>query len=120
MITQVNLSLVTRMNVVESTMTSRLKDIVRMNPPIFLVSKVGEDPQEFLDGLYNVLSVMRVTSSEKVYQVSYTQWKDNRPVESRPVEWKEFKEAFLGKYFPHKSMEVRCRSLSISSKVYEC
>ena len=130
MITQVNLSLVTRMNVVESTMTSRLKDIVRMNPPIFLVSKVGEDPQEFLDGLYNVLSVMRVTSSEKaeltsyqlreVDQVSYTQWKDNRPVESRPVEWKEFKEAFLGKYFPHKSMEVRCRSLSISSKVYEC
>ena len=41
--TQVNLSVVPRVNVVESTMTSRLRDLVRMNPPIFLVSKVGED-----------------------------------------------------------------------------
>ena len=39
-------------------MTSRLGDFVRMNPPIFLGSKVGEDPQEFLDGVYKVLSAM--------------------------------------------------------------
>ena len=42
-----------------------------MNPPIFLGSKVGEDPQEFLDGLYNVLSVMGVTYREKVELASY-------------------------------------------------
>ena len=30
--------------VVESTMTSRLRDFVRMNPPIFLGSKVNENP----------------------------------------------------------------------------
>ena len=51
-----------------------------------------------------------VTSREKVElglyqlreaaQVSYTPWKDNRPVESGSIEWEEFKEAFLGKYFP--------------------
>ena len=42
--TQANLKMVPRMNVVETTMTSRLRDFVRMNPPIFLGSKVGEDP----------------------------------------------------------------------------
>ena len=77
-------------------MNSRLRDFVRMNPPIILVSKVGEDPQEFLDGVYKVLSAMGVTSREKVElasyqfrdvsQIWYTQWKDNRPEESGPIE----------------------------------
>ena len=56
--TQINLSIVPRVNVVERTLTSRLIDFVRMNPPIFLGSKVEEDPQEFLDGVYKVLSAM--------------------------------------------------------------
>ncbi|TMW97372.1 hypothetical protein EJD97_005671, partial [Solanum chilense] len=47
--THVNMGIGPRVNVVETTMTSRLRDFVRMNPPIFLGSKVGEDPQEFLD-----------------------------------------------------------------------
>ena len=46
MTSQANLRMVPRVNVVNSTMTSRLKDFVRMNPPIFLGSKVGEDPQK--------------------------------------------------------------------------
>ena len=44
-----NLSMVTRMNFMERTMTFRLRDFVRMNPPIFIGSKVGEDAQEFID-----------------------------------------------------------------------
>lgn len=28
---------------------SRLKDFTRMNPPILFGSKVGEDPQEFVE-----------------------------------------------------------------------
>ena len=32
-------------NIIESIMTSRLRDFVRMNPPIFLGSKVVENPQ---------------------------------------------------------------------------
>ena len=59
------------MNVVESTMTSRLRDLLRMNPRIFLGSMVGEDPEEFLDGVYKVLSAMGVTSMEKVALDSY-------------------------------------------------
>ena len=66
-------------------MTSRLRDFVRMNPPNFLVSKVGEDPQEFIDEVYKIVHAMGVTSWEKaefvtyqlknVAQVWYTQWK---------------------------------------------
>ena len=36
--TQVNFSVVTRVNVFEITITSRLRDFVRMNPSIFLGS----------------------------------------------------------------------------------
>ncbi|TMW83530.1 hypothetical protein EJD97_001447 [Solanum chilense] len=92
MTTQPNLSIVRRVNVVESTMISRLRDLVRMNTPIYLGSKVGEDPQEFLHGMYKVLSSMEVSSREKVElasyhlrdvsQIWYTRWKDNRPVEA--------------------------------------
>ena len=35
----------------------------------------------------------------EVAQVWYAEWKDNRPVESGPIEWEDFKESFLGKYF---------------------
>ena len=59
------------MNSLDSTMTSRLRNFVRMNPPIFLGSKVGEDPQDFLNCVYNVLSAMEVTSREKSKLASY-------------------------------------------------
>ena len=48
----------------ESTISFRFGDFVRMNLSIFLGSKVGEDPQEFLDDVYMVLSV-RGVSREK-------------------------------------------------------
>ena len=67
-------------------------------------------PEKFLYGVYKFLSAMEVTSREKlklssyilreVSQVRYTQWKDKRSVESSPIELEEFKEDFLGKYFP--------------------
>ena len=41
----------------ERTMTSRLIDFVRMSLPIFHSSKVGEDSQEFLDEVYNIVHV---------------------------------------------------------------
>ena len=36
-----------------------------MNPPIFLGSKVNEDPYEFFDGVYKVLSALGFKSREK-------------------------------------------------------
>ena len=45
MTTQANFSMVPSVNVVESNTTSRLRDFVRMNHPVFLGSVLGDDPQ---------------------------------------------------------------------------
>lgn len=37
--------------------------------------------------------------------------KDNRPMDSGPIEWEEFKEAFLGRYFPRERREVKVDNL---------
>ena len=71
MITQVNRDIGPGMNVMESTMTSRLRDFVRMNPPIFLDYKVGEDSQDFLDEVYKIVHARGVTSREKAELASY-------------------------------------------------
>ena len=91
-------------------MTSRLRDFVKMSPPIFLGYKMGKDPKEILDGAYKVLRSMGVTSMEKSELALYElrelsrvwciKWKDNGPFESDYIEWEEFKEYFLGKFFP--------------------
>lgn len=52
-------------NYLEITMNIRLRDFVRINPPIFLCSMVGEDSQEFLYDVYNIVYAMGVTSTEK-------------------------------------------------------
>ena len=53
------------MNALESTMTSRLRDFVRMNPPTLLGSKVVEDPQDFLDEVCKIVHGIWRTSREK-------------------------------------------------------
>ncbi|XP_049348188.1 uncharacterized protein LOC125812755 [Solanum verrucosum] len=117
MTAQVNRDVGPRVNANESTVTSKLRDFVRMNPPIFLGSRAGEDPQEFLDEVYKIVNAMGVFSMEKVEfasyqlkevaQVWFTQWKANRKVEMGPIEWDEFKGAFLGKYFPREKRECK-------------
>ena len=59
--THVNTSMTPRVNVVGITLTSRLRDFVRMNPSIFLGSKVGEEPLESLDEVYKIVHAMGVT-----------------------------------------------------------
>ena len=44
MTNQVNRGIEPGVNTLESIMTSRLRDFVRMNPSIYLGSKAGEDP----------------------------------------------------------------------------
>ena len=64
---------------------------MRITTPIFINSKVGEYPQEFLHEVYKIVHAMGVTSREKVefisYQLKYiaqvwcTKLKDCIPVE---------------------------------------
>ncbi|KAG5594813.1 hypothetical protein H5410_036045 [Solanum commersonii] len=51
---------------VVGTMASRVRDFTRMNTPEFYDSKVKEDPQEFIDQVYKILMIMRVTAVGKV------------------------------------------------------
>ncbi|XP_049391569.1 uncharacterized protein LOC125855999 [Solanum stenotomum] len=65
--------------------TSRVRDFIRINPPILNGSKIEEDPYEFIDEVYNVLAIVGVTPVEKseltayqlkgVAQILLNQWK---------------------------------------------
>ncbi|XP_049369900.1 uncharacterized protein LOC125834791 [Solanum verrucosum] len=47
---------------------ARVQDFVRMNLPEFLGSKIGEDPQNFIDEVKKILGVMQVTGTEKEHK----------------------------------------------------
>ena len=94
---------------------------MRIITPIFINSKVGEYPQEFLHEVYKIVHAMGVTSREKdklssyhfedVAQACNTKLKYNGPVESGPIEWEEFKDAFMGKYIAHSMRKVKVKEL---------
>ena len=63
---QPNRVVVSRVNTLESNMTSRLREFVRMNPLTFLCSKVGEDLQALFDEVYTIVCIMGVSSRNKV------------------------------------------------------
>ena len=71
-----------------STMVSRFRDVTKMKHPMFLRSKVNEEPKDIFDKVYKILYSMGVISKEKVElasytlkdmaQILYTQQRDNR------------------------------------------
>src|SRR5688572_7694477 len=101
-----------------TTPASRVRDFMRMNPPVFFGSKVEEDPQEFVDQLLKILNIMGVTPIEKAelatYQLQgvaqewYSQWVEARTIVG-PVTWDEFKVAFLDHFFPLELREAKMR-----------
>uniref|UniRef100_M1DLE3 Gag-pol polyprotein n=1 Tax=Solanum tuberosum TaxID=4113 RepID=M1DLE3_SOLTU len=50
---------------------ARVRDFVRMNLPEFLGSKIGEDPQTFIDEVKKIFEVMQVTRNDQVELASY-------------------------------------------------
>ncbi|XP_049363320.1 uncharacterized protein LOC125828059 [Solanum verrucosum] len=74
---------------------SRVQDFTRMNFPEFYGSKVKEVPQEFIDEVYKVLTIIVVTLVEKaelaagqlkdVAQIWFNQWKEARPIDAGPL-----------------------------------
>ncbi|WMV54724.1 hypothetical protein MTR67_048109 [Solanum verrucosum] len=45
------------------SLVDRVLNFVRMNPPEFLWSQVGEDPQNFIDEVKKIFGVMQVTDN---------------------------------------------------------
>ncbi|XP_069150760.1 uncharacterized protein [Solanum lycopersicum] len=52
-------------------MASRLRDFIRMSPPMFFGSRSDEEPSDFLDEVYNILYAMGMTSIEKAELAAY-------------------------------------------------
>ena len=50
---------------------SRIRDFTRMNPPVFYGTRVEEDPQDFIDQLLKIVTIMGVTPIEKAELVAY-------------------------------------------------
>ena len=117
MTAQANWEIVRRAHQQVATMASRIRDIIRMNPPTFYGPKVEEDPQGFIDEVYKKIMGMGLSTSEKdelsTYQLKdldealYVQWRDNRTLRGGPVTWENFKKAFLDRLFPREMRKVK-------------
>lgn len=92
---------------------------MRMNPYIFQDSRVGEDPQEFLDGVNKIVSAMEYILGRKHSGILIIEGgfssivhsiRDNRPVRASSIEWEYFKKALLGSTFPVRRENFRLSS----------
>ena len=98
-------------------MASRLRDFNRMNPPTFFGSKIGEDPNEFIDEVYKILFAMGLSTIEKdnlaTYQLKdvarawFVQWRDNSPLRGILVTWEIIKKAFLDRFLPREMRKLK-------------
>ncbi|KAH0689070.1 hypothetical protein KY289_016428 [Solanum tuberosum] len=96
-----------------------VRDFVRMNPPEFLRSQVGEDLQNFIDEVKKIFEVMQLPWNDRVelasYQLKdvahiwYTQLKENRGTDATPITWDCFSETFLDRFFPIELREARAQ-----------
>ncbi|XP_069147994.1 uncharacterized protein [Solanum lycopersicum] len=123
-----------RENLHASTMTSRLRDITRMNPPMYNGSKVSEAPQEFVDKVHKILCAMGVDEEAKaelsayqlkdVAQVWYQMWAACRAKGDVSITWDVLKTPFLKRFFPREQREskfeefINLRQGGISVKEY--
>ncbi|XP_049410522.1 uncharacterized protein LOC125873690 [Solanum stenotomum] len=55
----------------EGADTSRIREILRMNPPCFTGSSTTEDPKNFIEELKKVFDVMHVADTERVELAAY-------------------------------------------------
>ncbi|WMV38037.1 hypothetical protein MTR67_031422 [Solanum verrucosum] len=93
------------MNPNGGTTVIRVRDYSRRNPAEFHGSKVDENSQEYIDELYKIVEIMKVSPMEKeefityqlkdVAQVWFKQWKEERAIDGGPLDWEKFKGIFV-------------------------
>ena len=98
----------------EKLVSTRVRDFINLDPPVFTGSDPKEDPQTFIDQVHRTLRVMHVSDTEAVELASYRlrdlavlwydSWERSRGPNPPPAVWKEFSEAFLRHYLP---VEIR-------------
>ncbi|XP_019067249.2 uncharacterized protein [Solanum lycopersicum] len=93
-------------------MADRLRDFMRMNPPIFTGSNTSEDPYEFVDKILVALGATNTEKSElasyqlkDVAQTLFKMWQDRQVMGGVPVILELFKRAFLERFFPREKSE---------------
>ncbi|XP_049386272.1 uncharacterized protein LOC125850472 [Solanum stenotomum] len=94
----------------EVTDISRIRELLRINPPSFTGSSVTEDPENFIEELKRLFDVIRVANEERVklavYQMKsvtriwFDKWKKNRVEHAPVVSWAVFESALMGRFFP--------------------
>ena len=88
-----------------------------MTPTMFYGSKVKEEPNGFIEEVYEVLAIIRVCSIKKVdlsanqlkdvSHIWYEQWKDNWPFRVGPIVSEAFKLEFLDRFVPWESTKEK-------------
>ncbi|WMV29575.1 hypothetical protein MTR67_022960, partial [Solanum verrucosum] len=99
----------------ESSSAKRIRVFLRMNPLMFIGSKVEEDPMTFINETWKILKEIHAIQTEGVelfsYQLKdvvhiwYEHWEESRD-EDADV-WDEFEEAFLNHFFPQELREAK-------------
>lgn len=92
---------------------------MRLNPPIFIGTKVEEDPQRFIDELEKNFRVMYTNEVEGLelvaYQLKdmanqwYNEWEDSKGSNVKPSILGEFVEAFLDHFFPQELRKSKAK-----------
>ncbi|XP_055826316.1 uncharacterized protein LOC129894676 [Solanum dulcamara] len=101
----------------ESSTITRIRDFLRMNPPVFTGSKVEENPHNFIDEIWKILKEMHITEIEGVELVSYQlkdvanvwydQWEQSHREDAGPTVWDKFESAFLDHFFPQELWKTK-------------
>ncbi|XP_070047123.1 uncharacterized protein [Nicotiana tomentosiformis] len=93
---------------VDRSVSTRVRDFINLDPPIFTRADPNEDPQVFIDRMQRTLRVMKVTATESVelafYRLQdvavnwYESWELSRGEDAPLAVWHEFTEAFIHHY----------------------
>lgn len=69
-----NLQVPIPINASGGSVTAKVRDFVRMNPPIILGFHIGEDLQNIRNKVKKLFGLMKVTPNDKVELASYHIW----------------------------------------------